>query len=62
MICQKQLFNDIVLGAETDITQGLTTLDRLTGRKVGSALSDGDLSEDERKMYEADMTALGIKL
>jgi len=58
----EELFNDIVLGAEADITQGLTTLDRLTGRKVGSALSDGDLSEDERKMYEADMTALGIKL
>tara|TARA_R110002012_G_scaffold50356_1_gene130282 strand:+ start:55 stop:1836 length:1782 start_codon:yes stop_codon:yes gene_type:complete len=58
----EELFNDIVLSSEADISQGLTTLDRLTGRKVGSALSDGELTENERKIYEADMAALGIKL
>jgi hypothetical protein len=58
----EELFNDIVLSAEADIRQGLATLDRYTGRKIGSALNDGELDENERKEYEADLISLGVKL
>jgi uncharacterized membrane protein YebE (DUF533 family) len=40
----------------------LATLDRYTNRKIGSALNDGELDENERKEYEADLASLGVKL
>jgi hypothetical protein len=44
----ESLFNDIILGAEADIRQGLSTLDRYTGRNIGSSLAKGDLNDEER--------------
>jgi len=57
----EELFNDIILGAEADILQGLTTLDRYTGRSVGGALDGSVLSEDEQKELKIGLEALGVK-
>jgi hypothetical protein len=42
----QSLFNDIVLGAEADISGALSTLNRYTGRNIGVGL-DGPLSDEE---------------
>jgi len=55
------LFNDIILGAESDIRQGLNTLDRYTGRSIGGSLSGGDLSEEEQNELKIGLEALGIE-
>jgi len=44
------LFNDIILGAENDIRQGLSTLNKYTGSKIGDeAYSNKDLDEKEQE-------------
>ena len=43
-----------------DINQGLSTLNNYTGRNVGSALGDGELSEEERKTHAKDLKAMGL--
>ncbi len=44
------LFNDIILGAENDIRQGLGTLNKYTGRKIGDqAYNNKDLDEKEQE-------------
>jgi hypothetical protein len=54
------LFNDIILGTEADINQALSTLNRYTGRNIGSALQESELSEDKRSSMMADLKALGV--
>ena len=54
------LFNDIILGAERDIQQGLSTLNRYTGRSIGDAIGSGDLNEDEQAELLAGLKALGV--
>jgi len=44
------LFNDIILGAENDIRQGLSTLNKYTGRKIGDeAYSNKALSKEKQE-------------
>ena len=54
------LFNDIIIGSEADINQALSTLNRHTGRNIGSALQKSELSEDKRSSMMADLKALGV--
>lgn len=54
------LFNDIVLGAESDIRQGLANLNRYTGRSIGEFIESGSLSEEEQAERIAGLQALGI--
>jgi hypothetical protein len=54
------LFNDIILGTEADINQALSTLNRYTGRNIGSALQESELSEDKRSSMMADLKLLGV--
>jgi hypothetical protein len=54
------LFNDIILGTEADINQALSTLNRYTGRNIGSALQESELPEDKRSSMMADLKALGV--
>ena len=54
------LFNDIILGAEADIRQGLSTLNRYTGRSIGDSLGEGDLTEEEQaELYPALKAIMG---
>ena len=47
------LFNDIILGAENDIRQGLSTLNKYTGRKIGNeAYSNKDLSKEQQEKLD----------
>tara|TARA_R100001086_G_scaffold122804_1_gene63205 strand:- start:2907 stop:4667 length:1761 start_codon:yes stop_codon:yes gene_type:complete len=43
------LFNDIVMKADSDISQALSTLNRYTGRNIGGTLGEGPLNEEESK-------------
>ena len=54
------LFNDIIIGSEADINQALSTLNRYTGRNIGSALQESELSEDKRSSMMADLKLLGV--
>jgi hypothetical protein len=54
----ESLFNDIILGAENDISQALSTLDRYTGRNISLALDEGDLSEEEMKELKPVLDAI----
>ena len=54
------LFNDIIIGSETDINQALSTLNRYTGRNIGSALQKSELSDEQRSGMMADLKALGV--
>jgi hypothetical protein len=54
------LFNDIIIGTEVDINQALSTLNRYTGRNIGSALQESELSEDKRSSMMADLKLLGV--
>jgi hypothetical protein len=56
----EELFTDIIVSREMDINQGLSTLNNYTGRNVGSALGDGELSEEERKTHAEDLKAMGL--
>ena len=56
----EELFTDIIVSREMDINQGLSTLNNYTGRNVGSALGDGELSEEERKTHAKDLKAMGL--
>jgi hypothetical protein len=56
----EDLFNDIILGTEADINQALSTLNRYTGRNIGSALQESELPEDKRSSMMADLKALGV--
>jgi hypothetical protein len=56
----QDLFNDIILGTEADINQALSTLNRYTGRNIGSALQESELSEDKRSSMMADLKLLGV--
>jgi len=56
----QDLFNDIIIGTEVDINQALSTLNRHTGRNIGSALQESELSEDKRSSMMADLKALGV--
>jgi hypothetical protein len=56
----ESLFNDIVMGTETDIRQALSTLNRYTGRNIGEALGKGDLNEEEAKELADSLERLGI--
>lgn len=56
----EELFNDIVLGAESDIRQGLANLNRYTGRSIGEFIESGSLSEEEQAERIAGLQALGI--
>ena len=55
----QNLFNDIVLGAENDIRGALSTLNRYTNRNVGTALGEGELSEDDMKELQAGLESIG---
>ena len=54
------LFNDIIMGAERDIQQGLSTLNRYTNRNIGDAIGSGDLNEDEQAELLAGLKSLGV--
>lgn len=54
------LFNDIVGGAKADIRQALSTLNRYTGRNIGQAMDQGDLSDEEQAERIAGLKALGV--
>jgi hypothetical protein len=54
------LFTEIIIKKEQQIVDALSSLDRYTGRNVASALSDGDISAEERKEMEADLKSLGL--
>jgi len=56
----EELFNDIVLGAEADIKQALNNLNRYTGRNIGEALSQSELSEEDQAERIEGLRALGI--
>jgi hypothetical protein len=56
----EDLFNDIILGTEADINQALSTLNRYTGRNIGSALQESELPEDKRSSMMADLKLLGV--
>jgi hypothetical protein len=53
----QDLFNDIIIGTEVDINQALSTLNRYTGRNIGSALQESELSDEQRSGM---MAALGV--
>jgi hypothetical protein len=56
----QDLFNDIIIGTEVDINQALSTLNRYTGRNIGSALQESELSDEQRSGMMADLKALGV--
>ncbi len=56
----ESLFNDIILGSEADISQALSTLNRYTGRNIGSVMNDSELSEEEAKELQDALSGLGI--
>ena len=56
------LFNDIILGAESDIQQGLSTLNRYTNRNIGDAIGSGDLNEEEQAELLAGLKGLGVNI
>jgi hypothetical protein len=56
----QDLFNDIIIGTEVDINQALSTLNRYTGRNIGSALQESELSDEQRSGMIDDLTALGV--
>jgi hypothetical protein len=56
----QDLFNDIIIGTEVDINQALSTLNRYTGRNIGSALQESELSDEQRSGMMADLEALGV--
>lgn len=56
----ESLFNEIVMKADSDIKQALSTLNRYTGRNIGEALGKGDLNEEEAKELAASLKGLGL--
>jgi hypothetical protein len=56
----QDLFNDIIIGTEVDINQALSTLNRYTGRNIGSALQESELSDEQRSGMMADLKALDV--
>jgi hypothetical protein len=56
----QDLFNDIIIGTEVDINQALSTLNRYTGRNIGSALQESELSDEQRSGMMADLKLLGV--
>jgi hypothetical protein len=56
----QDLFNDIIIGTEVDINQALSTLNRYTGRNIGSALQESELSDEQRSGMIDDLKALGV--
>jgi len=55
-----KLYNDVVLGEENKILEGLTNLDAVSGKKISDYFGDGQLSEGERKSMNADLKAMGV--
>ena len=54
------LFNDIIMKADSDIKQALSTLNRYTGRNIGGTLGEGPLNEEEAKELADSLERLGI--
>ena len=55
-----KLYNDVVVGEENKILEGLTNLDAVSGKKISDYFGDGQLSEGERKSMNADLKAMGV--
>jgi len=55
-----KLYNDVVMGEENKILEGLTNLDQVSGEKISSYFGDGELTEAERKSMNADLKTLGV--
>ena len=55
----ESLFNDIIMKADRDILQALSTLDRYTGRNVSAALQKAELTEEEAKELREELVKLG---
>tara|TARA_R110000851_G_scaffold150474_2_gene291271 strand:- start:621 stop:2438 length:1818 start_codon:yes stop_codon:yes gene_type:complete len=55
-----KLYNDVVIGEENKILEGLTNLDAVSGKQISGYFGDGDLTEKERKSMNADLKAMGV--
>ena len=55
-----KLYNDVVIGEENKILEGLTNLDQVSGKQISSYFGDGELTEAERKSMNADLKTLGV--
>jgi len=55
-----KLYNDVVVGEENKILEGLTNLDAVSGKQISGYFGDGDLTEKERKSMNADLKAMGV--
>lgn len=53
------LFNDIIMKADSDISQALSTLNRYTGRNIGGTLGEGPLNEEEAKELADSLQGMG---
>ena len=56
----KKLYNDVIVGEENKILEGLTNLDAVSGKQISGYFGDGDLTEKERKSMNADLKAMGV--
>lgn len=54
------LFNDIIMKADGDIKQALSTLNRYTGRNIGDVVGKGELNEEEAKELADSLKGLGM--
>ena len=54
------LFNDIIMKADSDIKQALSTLNRYTGRNIGDVVGKGELNEEEAKELADSLKGLGM--
>ncbi len=55
-----KLYNDVVIGEENKILEGLTNLDQVSGKQISSYIGDGELTDAERKSMNADLKTLGV--
>ena len=57
----KKLYNDVIVGEENKILEGLTNLDQVSGKQISGYFGDGELSEKERETMNAELKLLGVK-